>query len=70
MISATQTNLTSGPADLQAAYSRARVAWAAEAEAARVAGFFQAPEHLRPVLQSELGLPEPLRLDETLAEAA
>lgn len=55
---------------LQAKYARRRSVAAVAFQELRDAGAFHAPIHLVVGLQAELGLPEPLRLDQALLEAA
>lgn len=56
----------------QLAYSQQRAAWRGQFLDLAAAGAFEAPEHLRPALQGDLGLghPAPLILDASRSEAA
>lgn len=56
----------------QLAYRAGRLAYAAEAEALGAVDPYRAPDHLQPVLQGglDLGVREPLKDDQTSAEAA
>lgn len=54
---------------LQEAYAANRAAQRRQFEQLAADGAFRAPDHLQPGLQAELGLGEPLRLDEARAEA-
>lgn len=55
---------------LQRAFEDRRACARADFETLRDPGAFKAPDHLRLGLRAELGLGEPLRLDEARAEAA
>jgi hypothetical protein len=55
---------------LQGAFERRRAAARADFERLRDEGAFVAPFHPTHGRQAELGLPEPLRPDDSLAEAA
>jgi hypothetical protein len=71
MAAGSRTNLIRAAAAVLARrYSAGRALAAERYQALRDAGAFRAPEGLAPGLQAQLGLPEPLRPDAGLTEAA